>query len=152
LSRRVGGDPEVLVAAAYLHDLARHRGLVVHGKASAKLAKPILAKEGFPSEKIPAVLSAIAVHDYQTPARMRKTVEAMVLYDADKMDVFGAIGVKRHILYFYHDKREKATAADNIRILQRKWGSLHLKESRKLARKDYEYAVDYFRRLGRQEG
>ncbi|MFH0862035.1 MAG: HD domain-containing protein [Candidatus Altiarchaeota archaeon] len=152
LSKAVGGDSEVLVAAAYLHDLGRHGGHIIHGQRSARLAKPILVKERFPKEKIPDVLDAIAVHDWQTPDRMRKTLESRILYDADKLDVFGAIGVKRHILYFYHNKCENASANDIIRILQTKWRSLCLKESRKLAKKDYEYGISFFKRLAAEEG
>lgn len=152
LSKSLGGDSEVLLAAAYLHDLARHQGHVIHGVKSAKLAKPILAAENFPENKIPAVLEAISVHDWQTKDRDRKTLESRILYDADKMDAFGASGVKRHILYYYHIGAEEASPIQILEVLKTKWKSLSFERSRELARDDYDYITDFFRRLAKEEG
>jgi HD superfamily phosphodiesterase len=151
LCKAVGGDPEVLVAAAYLHDLARHGGHVIHGRRSARLAKPVLEEAGFPKEKAALVLEAISVHDWQTPDRMRKTLESMILYDCDKMDAFGAVGVKRHLLYFNYHGKGDARASEILRLIERKWRSLCLGESRKIAREDFEYIAGYFKRLAREE-
>lgn len=149
ICKRLGGDLEVLAAASFLHDLGRHEGFIIHGEKSAELAEPILEAEGFPKDKIPLVLEAVSLHDYQTPPDKRVLLESRILYDADKMDAFGAIGVKRHILYYFGSGESPDISGiidDNLKV---KWESLHFKQSREIAKDDFEYIIDFFERLGR---
>ncbi len=149
----IGADPESMVAVSYLHDLGRHHGIVIHGPRSRELAAPILASEGFPEDKIPQVLDAIATHDYQTSPAKRTTPEARLLYDCDKMDAFGAVGIKRYVLYYWCSKAQSHTPrqiiAENLKV---KWDSLHYEVSKKLARDDFDYIVSFFERLSLEEG
>jgi len=112
------------------------------------MAEPILREEGFPEDKIPSVLEAIRLHDYQTDPSERKSLESQILYDADKMDAFGVVGVKRYIMYYFCEDRTQTTIDeiidDNLKV---KYQSLHLDESRELAEEDYKYILDYFTRL-----
>lgn len=144
LCKRLNGDPEIMVAACILHDLGRHHGLEIHGRKSAELAKPILEKHNFPKEKIPKVLEAIAQHDYNFPPAKRKSIESIVLYDADKMDAFGAVGVYRHILFV---EAGRIKMSEVIPLLEKRWKGLALKESRMVAKRDYEYIVNFFKTL-----
>jgi len=90
-----GADMEVLQAAALLHDVGRgeqSRSGRCHAEVGAELARAILA--GQPPGKVEAVARAIAEHRFRGSA-IPSTVEAQVLYDADKLDAIGAIGVAR---------------------------------------------------------
>ena len=147
LCERLSGDMEVMVAAVMLHDLGRHHGLEIHGKKSKELAKPILEKHGFPKEKIPKVLEAIAQHDYSFPSGKRKLLEAKILYDADKMDAFGIIGVYRHIIFV---EAGRIKMKEVLPLLEKRWKGLSLEESRKVAKKDYEYIVNFFKVLKKE--
>ncbi len=149
ICERLDGDLETMVAAVLLHDLGRHLGLEIHGEKSAELAKPILEKHGFPKKKIPVVLEAIAQHDYSFPPEKRKLIEAKILYDADKIDAFGVIGVYRHIL-FIEDGRIKLE--DVLPLLKKRWNGLALPESREVAKADYEYIVNFFKTLNQEIG
>lgn len=90
-----GADAEIVRTAALLHDIGRAEERATgrdHAVESARRARQILA--GQPAERVEAVVQAIAVHRYRntvTPV----TLEAKVLYDADKLDSIGAIGVAR---------------------------------------------------------
>ncbi len=95
IARAEGGDLEVVRAAALLHDIGRaeeERTGEDHAQISARRAREILS--GHPPEKVEAVADAIAAHRFRQgppPA----TPEARALFDADKLDAMGAIGIAR---------------------------------------------------------
>lgn len=95
IGRAEGADMEVLQAAALLHDVGRgeqSRSGRCHAEVGAELARSILA--GLPVDRVEAVARAIAEHRFRGSA-IPSTLEARVLYDADKLDAIGAIGVAR---------------------------------------------------------
>ncbi|MFH1722330.1 MAG: HD domain-containing protein [Candidatus Altiarchaeota archaeon] len=147
LGEKLGGDLEILIAAAFCHDLGRQLGLEIHGEKSAELAIPILERQNFPPQKIPLVLDAIKKHDYTTPSTERIFLESQILYDADKMDAFGAIGVVRHI-NFHLNKGDSIEMI--LRNLRKRWDGLTLSESKEIIKKDYEFIVDFFLRLQKE--
>lgn len=102
LARQVGADIEVVRAAALLHDASGahpQRGKRDgHAEASAEFAREVLEAEGYPAEKVEAVVHCIQAHRYRGQSRP-ESLEARVLFDADKLDVLGAFGVARTIAY-----------------------------------------------------
>lgn len=104
ISRIEGADLEIIHAAALLHDAqgaAPGAGNTrsSHQLASAEFAMEILELEGWSLEKIQAVQHCIRAHRYRHNAERPETLEAKILFDADKLDVLGAIGVARVIAY-----------------------------------------------------
>jgi len=90
-----GADMEILRAAVLLHDVARVQedsGGPCHAQQGANRAREILAQH--PRERVEAVAEAIATHRFRS-SKPPSTLEAKVLYDADKLDAIGAIGVAR---------------------------------------------------------
>ncbi|MHB1295690.1 MAG: HD domain-containing protein [Anaerolineae bacterium] len=90
-----GADMQVLQAAALLHDVGRPEELrtgACHARLSAEAARRILS--GRPDAQVEAVALAIAEHRFRAN-RPPSTLEARVLFDADKLDAIGAIGVAR---------------------------------------------------------
>lgn len=98
-----GADVEIVRAAALLHDAegtmpgANTRSS--HHLASADLAAEILRQEGWDEPRIAAVQHCIRAHRYRDRSEPPQTIEARVIFDADKLDVLGAIGVARVIAY-----------------------------------------------------
>ena len=98
-----GADLEVLLAAVLLHDAADatpdgEGDRPTHHLASAEFARTVLVAEGWPLERLAAVLHCIRAHRFRG-TEAPQTLEAKVLYDCDKLDVTGAIGVMRTAAY-----------------------------------------------------
>ena len=149
LGKRLKADLEILVAGAFLHDLGIHQKLSPeHGALSAELAEPVLERIRFPAEKRTKTLHAIRVHDITFSDQDRSTLESKILYDADKTDTFGVMGVLRYIIILYG----KMPIDFILQDIERRWDGLCLPETKSLVRPDYEYARDYFQKLEHRLG
>ena len=98
LGKKEGGDIEVLRYAALLHDYSRESPLGPKGDHSydATEAAGELLRGKLPSEKIKQVQHAILTHDKDN-GRMPRTLEAKILWDADKLDAVGPTGIARYM-------------------------------------------------------
>ncbi len=104
-----GADVEIVTAAALLHDVQANKersGCKDHGndrpdheQTAADIARTILAGEGWSPQRIAAVEHCIRAHRFRHPAEQPQTIDAQVLFDADKLDAIGAMGVARAIAY-----------------------------------------------------
>ena len=103
IGRTEGADMEVLLVAALLHDIGRgyqdaSSGKVCHARKGAELAQPIVAALPLSQSRKQNIIHCIRSHRFrgsQVPA----TAEAKVLFDADKLDAIGAVGVARAYLF-----------------------------------------------------
>ncbi len=105
LARAERADLEIVRAAALLHDVrggdteGGDAGRAEHHLESADFARQVLLSEGWPEDRITAVQHCIRTHRFRGSSARPETVEAKVLFDADKLDVLGAIGVVRTVAY-----------------------------------------------------
>jgi len=100
-----GADLEIVRAAALLHDAqgsqttGGEKGRQDHHHASSNFAAQVLQAENWPPERIEAVQHCIRAHRFRDNTESPQTLEAKILFDADKLDVIGAIGVARTIAF-----------------------------------------------------
>jgi uncharacterized protein len=100
-----GADLEIVRAAALLHDAEGSAtaggeiGRSNHHHASSEFARQELEAEGWPPERITAVQHCIRAHRFRDNSEPPQTLEARILFDADKLDVIGAIGVVRTVAF-----------------------------------------------------
>lgn len=95
LAQEEGADVSIIELAALLHDIGRSGAVEkTHAQSSAGLAVNILQKNGYSQEVIGRVKEAIISHSREA-GHEPITIEAKILYDADKLDFVGAIGLGR---------------------------------------------------------
>jgi len=89
-------DMENLEIAVWLHDIRqlKNEKKSLHVSGSVKKAEEILRKIGYPENRIENVLKIISQHSSED-IKPPETIEAKILYDADKLDGFGATGIGR---------------------------------------------------------
>lgn len=98
-----GVDMEVLLIAAYLHDIGRasqdaSNGAVCHAQKGAKMAESIVDKLFLSEKQKKNIIHCIRSHRFRGNHRP-ETKEAKVLFDGDKLDAIGAVGVARAFLF-----------------------------------------------------
>jgi uncharacterized protein len=98
-----GADLEVLAVAAYLHDVGRSyedesKGTICHAEKGAEIAKTLLVNYPLSHEKKWSIVHCIGSHRFRGN-HAPETLEARTLFDADKLDSIGAIGIGRAFLF-----------------------------------------------------
>jgi uncharacterized protein len=183
IQQHEGGDLPVIWAAVALHDIGqereRRRG-GDHAQIGAEMAAELLRNTPFPQESIAAVQEAIRDHRLigsGRPGRPR-SLEGCILYDADKLDGLGAIGIAR--LYILTGQRHQPIYAPLPQQLtppgdprqasalrnqpnHTPYAEFHLffqglaerlqtATGRSLARERYQFMEEFFRRLAAEAG
>jgi len=98
-----GADMEVLKIVAYLHDVGRpyqneSKGAICHEEKGAEMARALLGKYPISEEQKANIIHCIRSHRFRGGCQP-ETLEAKVLFDADKLDAIGAIGIGRSFLF-----------------------------------------------------
>jgi uncharacterized protein len=113
IARVEGADLRIVSAAALLHDVNAEQAVadekqqkknleesrVEHHKTATIFALEVLQEEAWQAGDIQAVQHCIRSHRFRDISEQPRTLEAQVLFDADKLDAIGAIGVARAIAY-----------------------------------------------------
>jgi uncharacterized protein len=103
IGRQMAARLTILAPAALLHDIGRKeesmsRGQICHAQRGAELAAGLLEELGYTDDDILAICHCIRTHRYRG-AEQPETLEAKILFDADKLDSIGAIGIGRAFLF-----------------------------------------------------
>lgn len=95
-------DTDVLIAACLLHDIGRPEQnadpSLDHAQVGAEKAYAFLQALDFPEDFAGRVRACIRSHRFRV-ACPPESLEAKILFDADKLDVCGASGIARTLLY-----------------------------------------------------
>jgi uncharacterized protein len=167
-----GADTEVLLAAAFFHDLVNlpknHPERAQASRLSARAAVDWLATQGFPAEKLPAVEHAIAAHSFSA-AIPPETTEARILQDADRLEALGALGIARMFyvagamggalfdaddpLASHRPLDDRAFALDHIEVkLLPLVDAMQTTEGRRMAEEGADWLMSFRSRLLREIG
>jgi len=162
IAQAEGADLEIVRAAALLHDVGRaeeERAGGCHARIGASRAREIL--RGHPQDRVEAVVEAIAAHRFRQGPDPQ-SLEARVLYDADKLDAIGAIGIARAYAVAGRDGQRlwaevaevSVNGGDNhtpvhefVFKLNRLKDGLFTTTARQIAADRHRFMVEFFRRL-----
>lgn len=93
---------DILIAACLLHDIGRKEQIadasLCHATVGSQKAYNFLVSLGMDVPFAEAVRHCIQTHRFRKNLQPQ-TIEAKILFDADKLDVTGAIGIARTLLY-----------------------------------------------------
>lgn len=97
-----GVDYDVLIASCLLHDIGRKEQFenpsLCHAMVGSKKAYDFLIENGFEIGFAEKVKHCIQTHRYRKN-NQPQSLEAKILFDADKIDVAGAMGIARTLIY-----------------------------------------------------
>jgi uncharacterized protein len=123
LCEKEKADLEIVLISAIFHDICKPeemvlKGKICHAKEGAIKTKKILEKYGFSKEKIDKIVHCIECHRNKTSLKPI-SLEAKILFDADKLDALGAHGVGRLFMFAssygakLHDKNVNVNMVEN---------------------------------------
>lgn len=162
---------EILKLAAVLHDIGRQeeylaKGKICHAETGAKLASQILSKYNYSKELIDNVVHCVESHRFRN-ANTPTSIEAKILYDADKLDSIGAVGIGRAFLFAgivgakLHNKnidvaKTKEYSKDDTAYreflvkLRHIKDKMMTKEGRRIAKERHKFMANFFDRLNKK--
>lgn len=95
-------DYDILTCACLLHDIGRKEQFedpaLCHAAVGAEKAYKFLIEHNFSSEYAEKVKHCIETHRYRK-SNQPKSTEAKILFDADKLEATGTIGIARTLFY-----------------------------------------------------
>jgi uncharacterized protein len=172
LARVEGADVEIVRAAALLHDIARADEDATnhgdHAQMAAERARALLIARGVAPARADAVAHAIAAHRFRGNTAPQ-TLEAKILFDADKLDSIGAIGIARAYAISgvlnqrlwsevssdavatrdQHNANHTAVAEFAVKLSKVR-ERVHTAAARQIADARHAYMVEFFARLERE--
>jgi len=166
-------DANIIKLASYLHDIGRReemqsRGKVDHAEKAVELAEKILVKYNLGKEVEENILHCILSHRYRNNHKPA-TIEAKILFDADKLDSIGAVGIGRDFLFagssgsnclytgnekelvkrareFSYTKEDSALLEYYFKLIKVK-SKILTKTGKEIAKERHQYMVDFFKRF-----
>jgi uncharacterized protein len=161
-------DMEVMKVCALLHDVGRSfqdasRGSICHAEKGAEMAKALLENYPLSAERKSNIIHCVRSHRFRGNCEPG-TLESKVLYDADKLDSIGAIGVARAFQFAgevgarlhnpsVHPECTRAYSEEDTgyREFRLKLFSIkdrmYTEEGRRMAKERHEFMVMFFKRF-----
>jgi len=176
IGKKEKADLFVVEAAALLHDIGRKAemesgGLFCHAEKGAEIAGIILKKLGLGEGEMANIVHCVGSHRYRK-SNAPETIEAKVLFDADKLDSIGAVGIARIFLFAgnagartlytgnekklardgkdYSYTKEDSALLEYYKKLRFIYKKILTKEGKIIARERQEFMDGFFARFGKE--
>jgi uncharacterized protein len=159
---------DVLIASCLLHDIGREEQFrnpnICHAEIGGVMARDYLIKNNWPENNAEQVNKCISSHRFRKN-NIPETIEAKILFDSDKLDAIGCLGIARTLMYKGHaksklyelrngniclgnDKTDDETFFKEYNFKLRKlYDKFYTEEAQDLASKQKEHAQYFFDEL-----
>lgn len=163
-----GVNYDILISACLLHDIGRPDQIrdpsLCHAAVGCEKAYAFLTDNGFASDFAASVRDCIRTHRFRKNDQP-ESLEAKILFDADKLDVVGAIGIARTLVYKgtvtepLYTRREDGTISDGAgeephsffqeyhRKLNKLYDRFYTQAGHRLAQQRRKAAQDFYESL-----
>lgn len=158
-------DYDVLIAACLLHDIGRKEQFenpaLSHAIVGGEKAYRYLLEKGWEDKKASFVRECIEKHSFRANNPPIRT-EAKILFDADKIDITGTLGIARTIFYKGQVSEPLYSLLPDGRVsdgrndeapsffkeyrfkLERLYDGFHTNRAREIAKERRQSAVDFY--------
>jgi uncharacterized protein len=138
LADKLGADKEVVVIAAWLHDIGSvMKGRKDHHLTGVKIAEKKLKELGYPKEKIELVKKCILNHR-GSQKNNPTTIEERIIADADTLSNFDNLSGIFKAAFIYENLDQKEAQKAVKKKLENKWKQLYFEDSKEIIRPKYE--------------
>jgi len=147
LAKKERADVELVQIGALLHDIGWVMGKP-HNETGAKLADKILKEMGYPSEKSEKIAGIILRHPLAFKDDL-ETLEEKIVWDADKIDLLGVIGVVR-AFHWLGNKPFEAVVKICLDEQTTIYDSLNTQTAKKIAKRRHREMMAFLSSLKRE--
>jgi len=175
IGKKEKANLNIVEIASYLHDVGRKeetdsKGKICHAEKGVEISKKILSKYNLDEEVVENILHCVLSHRHRNNHNP-ETIEAKVLFDADKLDGIGAVGIARDFLFagiynaplytgrekeIYKEAKKYAYTKDDTAVLEYYHKLRYIKDkiltktAKEFAKERHEYMEDFFKRLDKE--
>jgi uncharacterized protein len=162
---------DVLITSCLLHDIGREEQFrnnsICHAKTGGIMAKEYLLKIDWSEKDAEHVNQCISSHRFRGN-NYPETIEAKILFDSDKLDAIGCLGIARTLMYeghvgdnIYTQKNGEICTGNGgcdknsflieyNRKLKTLYNKFYTEEAKKMAKKHRKYAQLFYDKLVEQ--
>jgi uncharacterized protein len=159
---------DILITSCLLHDIGREEQYknqnICHAEVGGVMAKEFLLKNGWTEKDSDHVKNCISTHRFRGN-NVPETLEAKILFDSDKLDVVGCLGIARTLMYkgivgnnlyeikdgkirFGENKDDKETFLTEYNFkLKNLYDKFYTKEASEMAKSQKESAQSFYNNL-----
>lgn len=140
LADEMGGDKEVVLIAAWLHDI----GTIIYGRedhhiTGAEIAEKKLKELNYPIEKIELIKKCILNHRGSKHFN-QESIEEQIVAEADVLSAFENISGIFKAAFVYENQDQGQAKKSTMEKFENKWNQLHFESSKNIVRPKYEAA------------
>ena len=147
LARKEKADMELVRMAAILHDVGRCVGQP-HNETGAKLASEILKNLDYSPQKTKEIARIILLHNVDSKEKL-SSLEEKIVWDADKIDLLGAVGIARGFHWCGEQSFDSAVKLA-FETYSPIYNSLNTRSARQLAEKRNEETMSFLSALKKE--
>jgi len=142
IGKKEKANLQILASACLLHDIGRRAemkngGTSCHAEEGERIARKFLRKLKLDENIVDNICHCIICHRYRNE-HIPQTIEAKVVFDADKLDSIGAVGVARDFLFAGY-LRNSLYTGNEMKLLKTNKSYSYTKED--TAVMEYEYKL-----------